>query len=104
MGRRYLRCYARGRKNTWEAVCIDLDLAVQGRTFAEVKALLESTIQSYAEDAMKEEPAVARRLLNRRAPFFVRAKFGLEMLLYSISARSRDDSNHPTNFEVPCPA
>ena len=37
-----LRCYANKRGDRWQAICIDLCLAVQGNSFREVKQKLES--------------------------------------------------------------
>ena len=31
--RRVLRCYAEGRDGAWEAICLDLDIAVQENSF-----------------------------------------------------------------------
>jgi hypothetical protein len=103
MAERHLRCYARGRGDSWEAFCIDLDLAVQGNSLNEVRELLGEAIDTYVEDAMKEEPAQARRLLSRRAPLHVRARLGLQMLAYSLAA-TRREGDHQTSFEIPCHA
>jgi predicted RNase H-like HicB family nuclease len=52
--RRFL-CFAHGRDSAWEAICLDLDLAVQGSSFDEVKELLSESISTYLEDALKED-------------------------------------------------
>ncbi len=31
--RKVLRCYAEGRNGEWEAICLDLDIAVQEKSF-----------------------------------------------------------------------
>lgn len=64
-----LLCFSRGRPGHWEAICVDLDIAVQGETHNEVIALLEASIRSYLEALADEEPAVRARLLRRRAPW-----------------------------------
>ena len=33
---RALHCYAAGREGDWEAICLDLDISVQGASFEEV--------------------------------------------------------------------
>ena len=100
MAVKHLRCYAHGHGDSWEAICIDLDIAVQGRSLEEVKHLLNAAVDSYVDDAAKETPATAARLLNRKAPLLTRAKLGFAMLAYSLAAtRPRD---HQASFELPC--
>ncbi len=41
---RTLRCYAEGRDDSWEAICLDPDIAVQGESFAEVVDSLNEAI------------------------------------------------------------
>lgn len=69
-------CIARGKSGSWEAICIDFDIAVTGRSFQEVRGLLESAVRSYVADAMAE-PDVASRatLLRRKTPFFARLRW-----------------------------
>ena len=33
---RMVRCYAKGHTGDWEAICLDLDIAVQGESFEDV--------------------------------------------------------------------
>jgi hypothetical protein len=72
---RTLHCYAEGRDGDWEAICLDLDIAVQGRSFEEVFGSLREAISLYlrtvADLPTDERPA----LLRRQAPFTVRLKF-----------------------------
>jgi predicted RNase H-like HicB family nuclease len=72
---RTLHCYAEGRDGDWEAVCLDLDIAVQGRSFEEVFGSLQEAISLYlktvADLPADQQPA----LLRRPVPFFVRLKF-----------------------------
>ena len=66
---RILHCFAKGDEtNGWEAICVDLDIAVEASTFDEAKACLNRAIGTYIEDAMAEGPEEAARLLSRRAP------------------------------------
>jgi hypothetical protein len=67
-----LLCVARGGGERWEALCLDLDLAVQGRSFDEVRALLEEAVSSYVEDPKAEEEPARSQLLARRVPLHVR--------------------------------
>src|SRR5690348_5076776 len=104
MPERHLRCYARGSDSVWQAICIDLDIAVQGRSLQETKDLLGEAIGSYVADALKEDPETATRLLTRRAPFSVRARLAAQMFLYSIASQRRDGEEHSSQFELPCHA
>ena len=72
---RTLHCYAEGRDGEWEAICLDLDIAVQGGSFEEVFASLQEAIALYLETVADLQPEERRPLLHRHAPFFVRLKF-----------------------------
>lgn len=100
---RNLICYAQGRPGKWEAICVDLDIAVQGESVAEVQAALHAAISSYIEDAMKEPPEVARKLLSRRAPFWVRMRYAFDMARYGFRRHSRNGDGQ-AGFSVPCHA
>jgi predicted RNase H-like HicB family nuclease len=70
--RRLLHCYAEGRDGEWEAICLDLDVAVQGHSFTEVYESLDEAITLYlasVHDLPSEERA---RLLHRPVPLRVR--------------------------------
>ena len=98
-------CYAHCDGSSWEAICVDLDIAVQGRSLREVKELLETTITSYVEDAKAEGEDVARRLLSRRSPWHVRAKLALSLRLYKVRSRFSSRDGHGTaDFNIPCHA
>jgi len=78
------RCYAYGSDGSWEAICVDLDIAVFGASFQEVEVSLDTCIQMYlewvAELPEKEQP----RFLTRRSPWYVRAKLALMTWLYGL--------------------
>ena len=44
-------CFAKGRPGEWEAICLDYDIAVQGRSFEEVEKFLSEAIDDYVESA-----------------------------------------------------
>jgi hypothetical protein len=71
-----LFCVARGHQGEWEAFCLDLDLAVQGRSFDEVKDQLERVVAGYVDSALAEPEPARSQLLHRRAPFSVRLTWG----------------------------
>ena len=83
-------CLAQGKDGDWDAICLDLDIAVQGESFEEVSNMLSAAITSYYQDAMSEEPAVRRRLLSRKAPLPVR--FGYLARFFWATLMARDDA------------
>lgn len=88
-----LRCVAYGRDGRWQAICVDLDIVVQGLSFEEVRQSLEKSIEMYLQrvsELPKEEQA---HFLSRRAPWYVRAKLAWIGVL-SILYRSRDGGRH----------
>lgn len=97
-----LLCFSRGRPGHWEAICVDLDIAVQGETHNEVIALLEASIRSYLEALADEEPAVRARLLRRRAPWYVRFSLVMGFLWHALTRR--DDGDYRASYELPCHA
>jgi hypothetical protein len=99
--RKRLLCYAEGHGEAWEAFCLDLDLAVQGRSFEEVYHSLCAAIRDYVEAALKEDRATAERLLNRKAPLLDRLRF-YRHYLGSILRSHKDEETH--GFTIPCPA
>lgn len=98
-----LTCFATGRDDRWEAICLDLDLAVTGKSFADVYATLNQAIRTYIEDARKEAPEQRRRLLARKAPLRVRLTLMGNFLwkwLWSGPSRGGDEFS----FTVTCRA
>ena len=80
-------CFAHGRDGDWEAVCVDLDIAIQGSSFDEVRNLLNRAVSTYVADAEAESPEVRDRLLSRRAPWYVTAGLKLRFLISSFTRR-----------------
>ena len=72
---RALHCFAEGRDGDWEAVCLDLDIAVQGASFEDVFRSLPEAIDLYVEAATELPDEDRKRLLDRPAPLHVRLKF-----------------------------
>lgn len=103
MKERLLRCYARGTAGKWEAMCIDLDIAVEAGTRAEVEKLLEEAVLSYIQDAVAENPRQIERLLSRRAPFWVRWSIMLSAFRHLTRTRSNNKTLH-ASFDLACPA
>lgn len=83
------RCYAHGCDGSWEAICVDLDIAIQGSSFDEVRNLLNGAVASYVADAVKEAPEVREQLLARKAPWYVTTYLNARLVLESF-ARGRE--------------
>lgn len=86
------RCYAYARGGLWRAVCVDLDISVDGPSFRDVEESLIVAIQLYLEKLSELPDEERSRLLARRAPW--RVRFGLAMLtrlggLFGAGDRSR---------------
>lgn len=103
MNERVFRCYASGIQGDWEAICVDLDISVQGGSFKEVLDFMGAAVESYVDDALAESPSDAKRLLARRAPWHVRVKLALSSALH-ILRLDRDDDRLTANFDIPCHA
>ena len=70
-----LRCYAEGRDGDWEAFCLDLDIAVQGRSFEDVFRALNEAIALHVEAVAALPETERAHLLNRPAPLSLRLRF-----------------------------
>jgi predicted RNase H-like HicB family nuclease len=98
-----LGCYAWGEDGDWEGICLDLDIAVQGESFEEVRTLLNDAIQGYLDSLKGEKPENVRRLLNRRSPFLTRLKFQVPFWINSVRRGERGGavSRHAHHFSCP---
>ena len=100
-----LRCFARGSDGHFEAICIDLDIAIEARSLEEAKRTLNRSVQEYVKAAIQEEPAVARQLLTRRSPWHVRmswiCRFGIHMIF---GRHDQEDRSLQAGYDLPCPA
>lgn len=71
-----LRCFAfKEKSGQWVAMCVDLSLAAQADSLKEVKASLNSQIESYLEDLNGIDREHVSDLFPRRAPFRVMALY-----------------------------
>lgn len=99
---RVLRCWAVGKDGEWEAICLDLDIAVQGESFEEVSAALEKAIRMHVETVMtlpkEERPA----LLDRPVPLGPRLRFALDAFRFALRRRSGGPFHH--HYTMPLPA
>lgn len=93
MGEIAVKCYAQGSQEHWRAVCLDLDLMVEGRSFQDVKEKLNRMVHTYIEDALSEAEPHRSRLLTRKAPWYVQAAWRLSFLLRLLKRRNHDDES-----------
>jgi len=101
--KRELVCIAKDRGGLWEAICLDLDIAVAGGSFEEVKLILNQAIASYFEDVQREDEPTRSQLLNRRVPFFSRLRWTWQFILVVLFDRKQKDARATYEFPVTCP-
>ena len=100
-----LLCFANGRPGEWEAICLDYDIAVQGRSFEEVEKLLEIAIDDYVESAKREPPDIRDKLLRRSVPMGVWLAYNFGFLWHNLRrGRKRDSDRLEHSFQMSCPA
>ena len=103
MKEKFLICVARARGEIWEANCLDLDIAVQGDSLSDVKEQISRAVETYFEDARKEEEPDRSALLNRRAPLRVRLAWLWPFIVKALFDRNRDGDS-TIGFQVECRA
>jgi len=101
MGMIGVYCYASGRDGHWQAVCLDYDLMVEGRSLEDVKERLTQMVRTYREDALAEPEPARSQLLSRRAPWHVWLAWKLPFLKHQLFDRNRDGDS-AVGFQV-CP-
>lgn len=72
-----LRCFAEQDEAGWTGLCVDLDIAVQGDTFEDVAEDLRTAIEEFITHVKMLPEPDRSRLLSRKAPWHLRAKYGL---------------------------
>ena len=80
-----LQCYAYGRDRSWEAICVDLNIAVFGTSFREVEASLRTAIDIYLESVAELPTAEQCAFLSRRAPWYVRARLAFSAWFFRLA-------------------
>ena len=100
--RKVLRCYAEGRNGEWEAICLDLDIAVQENSFENVFQALNEAIALHFEAVSALPESEHAHLLDRPAPLSLRLRF-LGYALRSLFTGDDGDGYHH-QFTVPSAA
>ena len=103
MASKTLRCYAEGRDGDWEAICLDLDIAVQGTSLDAAKAALNAAIETYVEDARAETEPGRSALLNRRAPLHARIAWLWPFVVGTLFDGTRS-GNSTIRYQIACRA
>ena len=96
-------CYVYGLDAQWTAICVDLDLAVEAKSQHDAVNSLEAMVYSYVEDALKEEPRTAAKLLRRSSPLWLRFSLWGASQIY-LFRRSKPHSKSYSTIAVPCRA
>jgi predicted RNase H-like HicB family nuclease len=99
---RTLHCYAESRDGGWEAICFDLDIAVQGGSFEEVYRALAEAIAAYFETVNDLPESERGHLLRRKAPISVRISFVLRAVRTILFGR--DNDSQYAGFTLPAAA
>ena len=80
-----LRCFAEERDAVWEALCVDLDIAVQGESFEQVYRDLRAAVEQYVAYVRTLPTNEQQRLLGRMAPFSLRWRFARAALALALT-------------------
>lgn len=82
-----LRCLAEQHDGAWEALCVDLDLAVQGDSFEQVYRDLAAAVAQYIDHVRTLPTSEQQRLLRRKAPLALRLRFARAALALAFLPR-----------------
>ena len=99
---RKLLCFIQGHEGAWEGICVDFDIAVAGRNIPEVQESLAKAIRLYVQSALEQDSETKKRLLSRKAPFYVRLSFIIRFFLSGL--RNRNSDGIDCTYRMPCPA
>jgi len=100
---RTFRCYIEGKGADWEAVCLDLDVAVQGESFHDVVDRLVEAVKLHVQYVLSLPAAEQSRFWARSAPFALRVRF----LWYAFKSTIRHNGagdKERAELLLPCPA
>ncbi len=79
-----VRCYAYGGGNDWQAICVDLDIAVDGESLQEVRDSLVSCIELYLERVAELPAAEQKQFLARKSPWHVRLRLACKAWVFNV--------------------
>ena len=87
------RCYIWGKDSDWQALCTDLDIAVQGSSYDVTKTLLSEAIDGFLHEVEKLLANDQNEFLNRRAPLYLRIILRTKYYLFLIRKHFREVSS-----------
>ncbi len=98
-------CYVEGLADEWEAISVDFDISVSGRSLDDVKTTLKSAILTYIEDAKNEGEPARTRLLSRRMPKRVQFAWVLKIFAHRFlrSPSKNADVHFEGRYDFSCP-
>jgi hypothetical protein len=94
MPQRPLHCFAYLQNGIWGAICLDLDISVQGDTLEDVKASLAAAVDAYALSARAEDSKMGLVLMRRKARFSVRAQCHARYLFATVLQPRKVPAEH----------
>ena len=89
------RCYAYSSGGRWHGICTDLDIAVEGGSYQEIESSLGICIEMYFESISELPEGERRRLLARRAPWYLRAWLAISTWVHQLK---RASERHARSF------
>jgi hypothetical protein len=95
-----IRCFAQGSGDVWEAFSLELGLAAQASSLEEVKAKLESMIETYVCEALTVDREHAQQLLSRKATWSVFAKY---YFICALGVLNNNGRKRSTTYREPMP-
>ena len=81
------RFYLWGKNSDWEAICTDLDIAVQGYSSEGTKLLLHEAVSGILNEVETLPLTEQMKFLNRRAPLCLRAYLQAKFYLFWMSRK-----------------
>ena len=72
-----LKCYVHGGAASWEAICVDLNVAVCGNSQREVRASLCKAVDMYLQTVAALPTIEQDGFLSRRAPWHTRTRLAI---------------------------
>lgn len=101
---KHVQCFAHGRGNDWQAICVDFDIAVQGHSLPDVQQRLGDAVTAYVIAAMEQDEDTRREWLSRRVPLSVELGLFFGYFAHVLTRRRRRDHDEcKAGFDV-CPA
>ncbi len=96
-------CYIFGKNDDWEAICTDLDIAVQADSFDATKDLLDEAVNGYLHEVQKLPECEQKEFLRRRTPLLLRTKFRVNYYFHGVRNRFSGVSSTVQWYSTNCP-